>query len=371
MSYIHEHQDWPKLTWDLEILVPRLVKVHRRIASFSAKFEGLEAHYQKEAVLRTLSVEIVNSSEIEGEFINIQEVKSSIAKKLKIDVRESRPASEHVERIVDLTVDAVKNFDFPLTAQRLFQWHRDLFPNGRSSGFLITTGAWRPIGSEPMQIVSGALGKEKIHYEAPSPERLIEEMATFLKWVNDSKEIDPVLKAGIASFWFLTIHPFQDGNGRISRAISEMLLARADNSKDRYYSMSSQIFSERQVYYDELERQQKNGLDITEWLLWYVDCLDRSLDRADERLQNIIRNARFWQQAGKLKLNDRQIDILYRMLGETWVGFMNTSKYSKMSKCSDATSQRDIRDLVRKGIFVQNPTSGPKTSFRLHNLEEI
>lgn len=371
MTYIHERQEWPKITWDLEILVPRLVKAHRRIGSFSTKFEALDINFRQEAVLRTLSDEIVKSSEIEGEFIDIQEVRSSIAKRLKIDIKESRYASEHVDRFVNLMFDAVQNFDDPLTAQRLFQWHRDLFPDGRSSGNLITTGAWRPIGSDPMQVVSGAIGKEKVHFEAPSPERLIEETEAFLNWVNTEKEIDPILKAGAASFWFVTIHPFEDGNGRISRAISEMLLARADNSKDRYYSMSSQIFSERKTYYEALERQQKNGLDITPWLQWYVDCLDRSIDRASQRLQNIIRNARFWQRVGRLKLNDRQNSVLFRMLGESWIGFMNTSKYSKMCKCSDPTSQRDIRDLVEKGVFIQNPTTGPKTSYRLRSFEDI
>lgn len=371
MTYIYEHQEWPNMTWDLEVLTPKLALVHRRIGAFSTKFEGLDVHFQQEAVLRTLSVEVVKSSEIEGEFIDLEEVRSSMAKRLKIDIGESRPTSMHVDRVVSLMVDAVENCDEPLSEQRLFDWHRDLFPDGRSNGDIITTGAWRPLGSPAMQVISGAVGKKKVHFEAPPPEKLANEMNLFLRWVNDVKEIDPILKAGIASFWFVTIHPFEDGNGRISRAISEMLLARADGSKNRYYCMSSQIFAERKVYYHELENQQKNGLDLTPWLAWFVRCLDHSLDRAEERLGNIVRNARFWQRVGRLNLNDRQTRVLFRMLDESWVGHMTTSKYSKLGKCSDATSHRDMRDLLQKGILVQNPTAGPKTSFKLRNLEEI
>lgn len=371
MTYIHQHQDWPKISWDLDVLSPKLAEVHHRKGMLIGSFKDVDGNFQQEAVLRTLSIEVVKSSEIEGEFIDLNQVRSSLARQLKFEIGGSIVTSENIDRVVSMTIDAVSNCNAPLTAQRLFDWHRALFPDGQSNGKFITTGAWRPLESAPMQVVSGPLGKERVHFEAPSPEKLSKEMIAFLRWVNDPKKIDPIVKAGIASFWFVTIHPFEDGNGRISRAIAEMLLARADKSKDRYYSMSSQIFSERKSYYYRLELQQKNGLDLTPWLVWFIECLDHALDRAEERLRNIVRNARFWQILSRFKLNDRQSRIIFRMLDESWRGHMNTSKYSNMGKCSDATSQRDMRDLVEKGIFVRNPTSGPKTSYKLRNLEEV
>ena len=371
MTYIHQHQDWPKISWDLDVLSPKLAEVHHRKGMLIGSFKDVDGNFQQEAVLRTLSIEVVKSSEIEGEFIDLNQVRSSLARQLKFEIGGSIVTSENIDRVVSMTIDAVSNCNAPLTAQRLFDWHRALFPDGQSNGKFITTGAWRPLESAPMQVVSGPLGKERVHFEAPSPEKLSKEMIAFLRWVNDPKKIDPIVKAGIASFWFVTIHPFEDGNGRISRAIAEMLLARADKSKDRYYSMSSQIFSERKSYYYRLERQQRNGLDLTPWLVWFIKCLDDALEKAEVRLRNIIRNARFWQRLSRFKLNDRQNRIIFRMLDESWRGHMNTSKYSKMCKCSDATSQRDMRDLVEKGIFVRNPTRGPKTSFKLCNLEDV
>lgn len=292
-----------------------------------------------------------------------------MARRLGVDLEESLLATEDVDRIVNLILDAVQNYERELDEKRLLSWHTDLFPKGMSRGRRITSGAWRPIGSPPMQIVSGYIGKENVHFEAPPPEKLEYEMNNFFEWLNGSRRIAPILKAGIAAFWFVTIHPFEDGNGRISRAITEMLLARADKSSARYYCMSAQIFAERSEYYLQLERQQRNGLNITPWLKWFVRCLNRSLDHAEVRLQNILRNAQYWQKAEKLGLNLRQKKTLFRMLGESWTGFINTSKYSRMCKCSDDTSQRDIRDLIEKGVFEQNSKGGSKTSYRIRELK--
>jgi Fic family protein len=275
-----------------------------------------------------------------------------------------------VEGVVEMTLDATQNFEAPLTNERLFGWHASLFPAGRSGMSRITVGAWRPEEAGPMQVVSGPIGREKVHFEAPEAERLESEMARFLEWFNSSLAIDPVIRASIAQFWFVTIHPFEDGNGRIARVIGDMALSRADGTKDRFYSLSSQIEAERKEYYLQLEAAQRGDLDITRWLTWFLGCLDRAIGNAEKTLAAVLRKAKLWQRINRSPVNNRQCEVINRMLGE-FEGFLTTSKYAKLAKCSQDTALRDIRDLLDRGIIVQNPGRGRSTSYRLSEPDTV
>ncbi|MDE0478014.1 MAG: Fic family protein [Gammaproteobacteria bacterium] len=363
--WIHQHRDWPNFVCDADRLTSRLADVRHRQGRLQGRMEGLGFSLRHEANLRSLTSEVVKSSAIEGERLDVDEVRSSIARRLGIQTAGMVPVSRDVEGIVEMMLDATRRFSEPLTKDRLCDWHAAMFPAGRSGIRRITVGAWRNTESGPMQIVSGPVGRETVHFEAPGAERLETEMTGFLAWFENADEIDPVLKAGIAHLWFLTIHPFEDGNGRIGRAIADMALARADGMADRYYSLSTQIESERKDYYDQLEKQQRGTPDITDWLQWFVDCLGRAIASAAQSLSRVLYKARLWEQVNEDPVNERQRCVINRMLEDDFVGFMNTSKYASLAKCSADTALRDIQNLKAREVFIQNPGGGRSTSYRL------
>ncbi|HBN13643.1 MAG: cell filamentation protein Fic [Gammaproteobacteria bacterium] len=368
--WIHEHQDWPDFSWDAEALEAKLADCRYRQGRVLGRMENLGFELKREASLNTLTNDVVKSSAIEGENLNPTEVRSSIARRLGLDLAGLVPVSRDVEGIVEMMLDATQRFSKPLTRERLFDWHAALFPTGRSGMRKISVGQWRTEDVGPMQVVSGPIGKEKVHFEAPDAGRLAEEMARFLVWFERRGDIDPVVKAGIAHFWFVTIHPFEDGNGRIARAIGDMALARADGTPDRFYSLSTQIETERKQYYTQLEHQQRASTDITPWLSWFLDCLGRAITSAETTLANVLFKARLWEELNQNPVNDRQRHVINRMLEDDFQGFMNTSKYARLAKCSNDTALRDIQDLKERGVLVQNPGRGRSTSYSLSdNLE--
>lgn len=371
MPFIHENPDWPELTWDSDELSPGLAALRYREGQLVGRMQGLGFDLRQEASLKTLTDDVVKSSAIEGENLNPDEVRSSIARRLGLDVGGLVASSRDVEGIVEMMLDATQKFAEPLTDERLFGWHAALFPTGRSGMQKITVGNWRPEEAGAMQVVSGPYGREKVHFEAPAAERLQAEMGRFLEWFNTPSSTDPLLRAGIAHFWFVTIHPFEDGNGRIARAIADMSLARADGSQERFYSMTAQIEDERKDYYDRLEAQQRNGLDITPWLSWFLDCLGRAFDRAEETLEAVLYKAKLWDKANRHSVNERQRLVINRMLEDGWQGHLNTSKYAKLAKCSNDTALRDIRELLETGVLLQNAGGGRSTSYRMAGAAEL
>ena len=369
--WIHEKKNWTNFIWDVEALTSKLADIRHRQGRLLGRMEGLGFELKREASLSTLTNDIVKSSAIEGENLNPEEVRSSIARKLGINIAGLIPSSRDVEGIVEMMLDATQQFAKPLTKKRMFNWHAALFPTGRSGMYRIKVASWRTKDTDPMQVVSGPIGKEKVHFEAPSADRLKKEMREFLAWFDNGDETDPVIKAGIAHLWFVTIHPFEDGNGRIARAIGDMALARADGTQDRFYSLSSQIEAERKQYYDELEKQQRATPDITDWLSWFLDCLGRAISNAEITLGNVLFKAQLWDIINQKPINDRQRMIINRMLEDNFQGFMNTSKYAKLAKCSNDTALRDIQELKERGIFLQNSSGGRSTSYRLPNLNKL
>lgn len=364
MGYIHELADWPKLTWDDAKLSAVLADVRHRQGRLLGRMEGLGFRLRSEAKLSTLTADVVKSSAIEGEKLDAEEVRSSIARRLGLEYAGAAVAGRDVEGIVEMMLDATQNYAQPLTTERLFGWHAALFPTGRSGMHRITVGAWRPVEAGAMQVVSGPLGREKVHFEAPSAEKLDQEMTAFLEWFEAANGVDPVVKAGVAHFWFVTIHPFEDGNGRIGRAIVDLELARADGTAERFYSMSSQIETERKEYYLQLERGQRNGLDVTVWLEWFLGCLGRAIAKADETLSGVLQKARLWEKVNQQPVNDRQRKVINKLL-DGFEGKLTSSKYAKLVKCSEDTALRDIRALVERGVLVKNEAGGRSTSYTL------
>jgi Fic family protein len=364
MSYIHELKKWPHFRWDLKELANKLADIRHRQGRLIGRMEGLGFPLRAEAMLAALTQDVVKSSEIEGEILNPEQVRSSIARRLGIDIGGLAPADRNVDGIVEMMVDATHNYEKPLTDERLFGWHAALFPTGRSGMTKITVGAWRTAQSGPMQVVSGPLGRQRIHYEAPHAALLDREMRAFLVWFNSKIEIDLVLKAAVAHLWFVTIHPFEDGNGRIARAIADMALARSENTPQRFYSMSAQIRKERDAYYNLLEAIQKGDLEITPWLSWFLDCLGRAFEGADVVLANVFRKAGFWEKHGNVAFNKRQKDILNRLL-DGFEGKLTSSKYARIEKCSPDTALRDINELVEKDILRKDIGGGRSTSYSL------
>jgi len=326
--------------------------------------QGLGFSLRKEAVLQTLTQDVVKSSEIEGEALDSQQVRSSIARRLGIDIGALVPADRNVEGVVEMMLDATQNYDKPLTKKRLFDWHAALFPTGRSGMHKIRVGKWRADKSGPMQVVSGPIGRECVHYEAPQAKKIPREMTAFLSWFEADEPIDPVIKAGLAHLWFVTIHPFEDGNGRIARAIADMALARSEESPQRFYSMSAQIRLERKAYYDMLETTQKGDLDVTDWLEWFLACLDRAFDRANAILGNVLTKSRFWQSHAETTFNERQRDMINRLM-EDFEGKLTSSKWAKIEKCSQDTASRDIDDLISRGVLMKDAAGGRSTSYSL------
>ena len=363
-TYIYELKDWPRFHWSYEQVSEQLASVSRRQGRLIGRMEGLGFQLRAEAVLASLTEEVIKSSEIEGEALDRDQVRSSIARRLGMDIGALAPVDRDVEGVVEMTLDATQGFEAPLTEARLFGWHAALFPTGRSGMHRITVGAWRTSASGPMQVVSGPIGRERVHYEAPAAGDLKAEMRAFLKWFNGRESIDPVLKAAVAHLWFVTIHPFEDGNGRIARAIADMALARSEGTPRRFYSMSAQIRAERKAYYDILETTQKGDLDITAWLQWFLACLDRAFEGAEDILAGVLRKARFWEAYAGAPLNDRQREVLNRLL-DGFEGKLTTSKWSALTKASQDTALRDIDDLVKRGILTKDAAGGRSTSYSL------
>jgi len=366
--YIYQRQDWPRFTWNREQLADLLVAVRHRQGRLIGHMEALGFNLRQEAILQTLTADVLKSSEIEGEKLDTEQVRSSIARRLGMDIGALKPADRHVEGIVEMMLDATRHYGQTLTADRLFSWHASLFPTGRSGMTKIRVGAWRDDRTGPMEVVSGPVGKEHVHFQAPPALRLDGEMKIFLEWFNTNADIDPVLKAAVAHLWFVTIHPFDDGNGRIARAIADMALARSENSPQRFYSMSAQIQHERTAYYDILEETQKGTLDITSWMEWFLGCLGRAIDSAEITLGGVLTKARFWESMQGVALNERQRLMLNRLL-DGFEGKLTTSKYAKLAKCSQDTALRDILPLVARGILVRNPKGGRSTSYALAKNE--
>ncbi len=362
--YIHELQDWPRFQWSWERLAEPLAAIRHRQGRLIGHMEALGFNLQQEAVLQTLTADVLKSSEIEGEKLDAEQVRSSIARRLGLDIGALKPSDQRVEGVVEMMLDATRRYDEPLTAERLFAWHASLFPTARSGMTKIRAGAWRDDGTGPMEVVSGPIGKEHVHFVAPPAKRLDGEMQAFLEWFNASADIDPVLKAGLAHLWSVTIHPFDDGNGRIARAIADMALARSENSPQRFYSVSAQIRQERNAYYDILEETQKGTMDITPWMDWFLGCLGRAIGGAQVTLSAVLAKARFWERTQGVALNDRQRLVLNRLL-DGFEGKLTTSKYAKLAKCSQDTALRDILPLFERGILVRNPEGGRSTSYAL------
>jgi len=362
--YIHERKDWPRLHWDRERLAEPLAAVRHVQGRLIGHMEALGFNLRQEAVLETLTSDVVKTSEIEGEKLDANQVRSSIARRLGMDVGGLKAVDRNVEGIVEMMLDASRRYEEPLTAERLFAWHASLFPTGRSGMTKIRVGAWRDDSRGPMQVVSGPMGRERAHFEAPSAERLDREMALFLDDFNGKADVDLVLKAGLAHLWFVTIHPFDDGNGRIARAIADMTLARSENSPQRFYSMSAQIRQERNDYYRILEKTQKGTLDITPWMEWVLGCLGRAIEGAETTLGAVLAKARFWESLAGASLNGRQRLVLNRLL-DGLEGKLTSSKYAKLAKCSQDTASRDISALLERGVLVRNPEGGRSTSYAL------
>ena len=365
--YIHELPEWPQFDWDRDHLANTLAAVRHQQGRLIGRMEALGFPLQQEATLEALTEETVKSSDIEGEKLEADQVRSSIARRLGLDVAGVGVVDRRVESIVEMMLDATLNHDQPLTPERLFGWHASLFPGGRSGMRKLRAGAWRDDSAGPMQVVSGPAGRERVHFEGPAAERLDREMSLFLHWFNEGTGppvADEVLKAGLAHLWFVTIHPFEDGNGRIARAITDLALARSERTAQRFYSMSAQIRRERNDYYDILERTQKDTLDVTTWMEWFLDCLGHTIEGAQTTVAAVLRKARFWEARRGVPINERQRVMLNRLL-DGFEGKLTTSKWAAIAKCSSDTALRDILALVERGVLVRNPGAGRSTSYSL------
>lgn len=362
--YLWEKPDWPALTWDERTLARPLAYVSREQGRLLGKMEALGFELRSEAHLRTLTEDVVKSSEIEGEKLERDQVRSSLARRLGMDAGGLVPADRNVEGVVEMLLDATGNYVEALTEERLFAWHSSLFPTGRSGMRKIRVGSWRVDSEGPMQVASGPLGREKVHYEAPPADRVPDEMAKFLRWFEQPGDMDPLFIAGLAHLWFVMIHPFDDGNGRIARAIADMALARSEKTGQRFYSMSAQIRREHKGYYDTLEWTQKGELDVTRWQDWFLTCLLRAIEGAEETLGAVLDKARFWERFAKEPLNARQIKVMNKLL-DGFEGKLTTSKWAKIAKCSQDTAHRDILGLIDRGALQKDSGGGRSTSYSL------
>ena len=372
--YVWQRNDWPHWVYDHKRLAPLLAQLHLKQGYLLGRMHDLGLDLRNQATLRILTEDVLKTSEIEGETLKLDSVRSSIARRLGVDIGALAPADRHVDGVVDMVLDATRGHNIPLTTERLFGWHAAMFPTGRSSLTKIRVGQWRDDAQGPMQVVSGPMHRQKVHYEAPPAVLLDAEMGNFLNWFNldnfrvnkltvDSQD-DPVVKAGLAHLWFVTVHPFEDGNGRIARAVGDMALARAEKSAQRFYSLSAQIQRERKEYYDRLEATQKGDLDCTTCLEWFLGCLLRAIQSADETLAQVLAKARFWQHWAGTPLNDRQIKLLDKLL-DGFDGKLTSSKWAAIGKCSQDTALRDITELMGRGILKKSDASGRSTSYEL------
>jgi Fic family protein len=362
--YIYERKDWPGFTWDQARLALLLAEARHKQGRLLGRMEELGFPLREEATLQTLTQDVVKTSEIEGEKLDARQVRSSLARRMGMDIGALPPIDRKVEGIVEVMLDATRKSGAPMTQERLFSWHAALFPTGRSGMRRIVVGAWRTKDSGDMQVVSGPIGRETIHYEAPGHDVLKKEMARFIRWCNAPPDMDPVLKSALAHFWFVTIHPFEDGNGRIARAIADMMLARSEKISQRFYSMSSQIQRERDEYYLVLERCQKGTLDITAWMQWYLDCLQRAIGASEKILAAVLVKAGFWKAHVGESFNDRQRKVINRLLDD-FEGKLTSSKWAKLTKCSQDTALRDIGDLLDRKILKKEEAGGRSTSYTL------
>ena len=365
--YIWQQSNWPNLTYDQKRLAPLLAQVHLAQGHLLGRMHDLGLDLRDLATLCVLTEDVLKTSEIEGEKLNPDSVRSSIARRLGVDIGALAPTDRQVDGVVDMVLDATQLHHQPLTAERLFGWHAALFPTGYSSLTKIRVGHWRDDAQGPMQVVSGPMYRQKVHYEAPPAYLLDAEMGSFLNWFNLDQQDDPVVKAGLAHLWFVTIHPFEDGNGRIARAVADMAFARAERSAQRYYSLSAQMLRERKDYYDRLESTQKGDMDVTAWLEWFLGCLLRAILGAEETLAAVLAKARFWQQWAGTPLNDRQIKLLNKLL-DGLDGKLTSSKWAAIAKCSQDTALRDITELSERGVLKKSEASGRSTSYELTPL---
>jgi Fic family protein len=363
--YIHELADWPDFRWKNEALAKTLAEVRHRQGLLIGHMGALGFDLRQEAVLQTLTADVLKSSEIEGEKLDAEQVRSSIARRLGMDIGGLKSADRNVEGVIEMMLDATRHYDQLLTADRLLAWHTALFQTGRSGMRKIGVGAWRDDSDRPMQVVSGPIGKERTHFEPPHAPRVDKEMNSFLDWFNANSDIDMVMKAGLAHLWFVTIHPFDDGNGRIARAITDMALARSENSSQRFYSMSTQIRQERTAYYQILERTQKADMDVTPWMEWFLACLGRAIEGAQTVLSAVLAKAKFWERIRGVAINDRQKLVLDKLL-DGFEGKLTTTKYAKLTKSSQDTALRDMMNLVDKGVLVRSSEGGRSTSYSLN-----
>lgn len=365
-DFIHQKDKWPNFTWRSDEFINLLSEARNLQGRLLGKMETLGFELRNEALLDTLTLEVLKSSEIEGEILNPEQVRSSIARKLGMEIGGLVESDRNVDGIVEMMIDATSNCFKPLTAERLFDWHAALFPTGRSGMYRIIVADWRKDTTGPIQVVSGAMGKEKVHFQAPDSSLIENEMRQFLEWFNKNEKTDLVIKAAIAHLWFVTIHPFDDGNGRITRALTDMLLAQSDKSTQRFYSMSAQIRFERKQYYEILEKTQKGNLDITEWIQWFLSCLINALKSTDTVLNRVLFKADFWNKHSKTIINERQKKLLNRLL-EGFEGKLTSSKWAKIAKCSKDTAIRDINDLIDKDILQKDAAGGRSTNYKLKN----
>ncbi|HOY30653.1 MAG TPA: Fic family protein [Bacteroidales bacterium] len=362
--YLHEKENWTNFTWDNKKVMIKLGEARNQQGRLMGKMESLGFDLQNDAVLNTLTLDVIKSSEIEGEFLEMEQVRSSIARRLGIDIAGAIASERHVEGVVEMMLDATQRNDLPLTKDRLFGWHAALFPTGWSNLYKTTVANWRKDTTGPMQVVSGPMGKEKVHYQAPDSDRIEPEMEKFLEWFENEHGLDLVLEAAIAHLWFVTIHPFDDGNGRICRAITDMMLSRSDKSIKRFYSMSAQIRVERNQYYEKLEKAQRGSSDITEWILWFLQCFINAIAVTGVTLSKILHKAEFWKSHATTILNDRQQKVINRLL-DGFDGKLTTSKWGKINKCSQDTALRDIQDLIKKNILQKEASGGRSTNYGL------
>lgn len=363
VTYIWQQSDWPHMTWDGTYLFHTLAEVNMLRGKLLGRISMFGFEEQNKSLLDSLTQEIVHSAKIEGEDLNRDSVRSSVARQLGLE-HEGLPVPDHyTEGVVQVMMDAVKHYSTPLDAERLFSWHAALFPTGRSGIHKIAVAQWRE-GDEPMQVVSGAMGHEKVHYEAPKSSDVPAMMTELINWINRDESYDPLVKAAVAHLWFVTVHPFDDGNGRLCRTLTELLLSRADQTSQRYYSLSSEILNHRKEYYDHLEQAQKGGLNITPWVEWFLQTLKTALESALRKTEGVVRKAHFWDEHHNLALNDRQRKVL-NMLFDGFEGKLNSSKWYKINHCSQDTANRDIRDLIAKGILKQTEEGGRSTHYEL------
>lgn len=362
--YIYQNPGWPRFEWKSEILTEPLAMVRHEQGRLIGRMESLGFKLKQEANLYCLTQDVLTTSEIEGQILDPDQVRSSLARRLGMEIAGLKPSDREVDGVVEMLLDATQRFEDPLTKERLFGWHAALFPTGWSGIFRIRVGSWRDGSAGPMQVVSGVIGREKVHFEAPPAVHMEKEMNAFLSWFELETSLDPVLKSGLAHLWFVTIHPFDDGNGRIARAIADMALARSERVPERFYSMSTQIRAEKKKYYKILERTQKGSLDVTPWLEWYLDCLKRAIDGAQTIQQAVLRKARFWESVKTVSINERQSKVLNKLL-DGFEGRLTSSKWAKLAGCSQDTAYRDILDLLERGILHKDSAGGRSTSYSL------